>query len=54
MHHQVIQVLLVSQEMTELLGHQLLHTCLLCADEALNHHTADEDKQTLCRLYTSL
>ena len=41
-HDQVIQVLLVRQEVAELPGHQLLHTCFLSTDEALDHHTADE------------
>ncbi len=41
-HDQVVQVLLVRQEVTELPGNQLLHTCLLSTDEALNHHTADQ------------
>lgn len=41
-HDQVVQVLLVRQEVAELPGHQLLHTCFLSADEALNHHTAGE------------
>ena len=40
MHDQIIQVLLVSEEVAELLGHELLHACLLSADKALNHHAA--------------
>jgi len=55
-HDQVIQVLLVRQEVAELLGHQLLHTCFLSTDEALNHHTADRHSSSahvlLCRAYS--
>ena len=39
-HDQIIEILLVSEEVAELLGHELLHTCLLSADKALNHHAA--------------
>lgn len=40
MHDKVIHVVIVHQEVAELLGQHLLHAVLLCADEALNHHTA--------------
>lgn len=44
MHDKVIEVFLMVQEMAELLSHALLHTGLLCADEALQHHPACNTK----------
>lgn len=43
-HDQVIHVMIVHQEVAELLGQHLLDAVLLCADEALNHHTAKQTK----------
>lgn len=43
MHDQVIHVMIVHQEIAELLSQHLLDTVLLCADEALNHHTAEQN-----------
>ena len=44
MHDKVIHVVIMHQEVAELPGQHLLDAALLCADEALNHHTAKHTK----------
>ena len=42
MHDEIVHVTVVDQELAELFGQLLLSTELLCADEALNHHTVKQ------------
>lgn len=42
MHDKIIHVMIMHQKVAELLGQHLLDAELLCADEALYHHTAEQ------------
>ena len=44
MHDKVIHVVIMHHVVAELLGQHLLDADLLCADEALDHHTAQQAK----------
>lgn len=43
MHDKIIHVVIMHQKVAKLLGQHLLDTVLLCADEALYHHTAEQN-----------
>ena len=47
MHDKVIHVVIMHHVVAELLGQHLLDADLLCADEALDHHTAQQAKVKL-------
>lgn len=44
MHDKVIHVMIMHQKVAKFLGQHLLDAVLLCADEALYHHAAEQPK----------